>query len=440
MSSFPGPLHRGSSLAVVAALAAVIVGAALLRHGSAAPEASVDSSASPTASSESAIDHYTCSMHPSVHKDKPGTCPVCGMNLIPVGKESHDQGVVTIDARRQQLIGVRTEPVVTAPMLDTLRAVGRVTYDESALTDVNLKVHGWITKLFANRTGQYVRKGDPLFSMYSPELYNAEQDFVLALQGTAAAAAVGGATVGGPGALARASRQRLHLLGLADGPIDAIAQGGAPSEDVPVPSPASGYVIEKNVVDGASVDAGMRLYRIAALNKVWIDTDVYEADVARVRIGQRATVTLDYVPGRAYEAKVSSIVPFLDPASRTGRVRIELGNADLDLRPGMYANVALVSDLGVCVQVPASAVVYTGPRRLVFVDLGEGRFRPTEVQVGIESNGMFEVLSGLSPGSQVATSGVFLIAAEARIRTAATYWDSVSEMADAGALAPLGRP
>jgi Cu(I)/Ag(I) efflux system membrane fusion protein len=385
-----------------------------------------------TPSAPGAIDHYTCSMHPSVKQSGPGTCPICGMGLVPVTKEQQGQGVVLIDDVRRQLIGVRTEAVVTAPMRDTFRAVGHVTYDESALSDVNLKVHGWITKLYVSETGQRVSKGQPLFSLYSPELYNAEQDFLLGMQGAAASAGGDSSTTPHRTALlAQASRQRLHLLGLADAQIDAVAQSGKPSEDLTIASPSSGFVIEKNVVEGASVDAGMRLYRIAALSKVWVDADVYESDLVHVRVGQRATVTLDYLPGRAYEAKVAYVYPYLDPTTRTGRVRLELANKELDLRPGMYASVWLSSDLGTRVQIPAAAVVYTGPRRLVFVDIGGGRFRPTEVQVGTQSNGMYEVLGGVAPGDQVATSGVFLIAAEARISTAAKYWDSTSET-DAG--------
>jgi Cu(I)/Ag(I) efflux system membrane fusion protein len=154
-----------------------------------------------------------------------------------------------------------------------------------------------------------------------------------------------------------------------------------------------------------------------------------------VRVGQPATVTLDYLPGRGYQAKVAYVYPYLDPAMRTGRVRLEIANKELDLRPGMYASVELASDMGSRVQVPAVAVVYTGPRRLVFVDLGNGRFRPTEVQVGAEAGGMYEVFSGVSPGDRVATSGVFLIAAEARITTAAKYWDSTSDTTE-GASSP----
>ena len=393
------------------------------------------SAATTSASSTGEIDHFTCSMHPSVQKAGPGTCPICGMNLVPVTKEQQEQGVVMIDEARRQLIGVRTEHVVQAPMRDAFRAVGRVTYDESTLVDVNLKVHGWITKLYVNETGQRVARGQTLFTIYSPELYNAEQDFLLGTQRSGSAAPSGDVGSSPIDLLGRASRQRLHLLGLTDSQIDTIAKNGKPSEEVAIPSPASGVVIEKNVIEGASVDAGMRLYRIAALNKVWVEAEVYESDLARVRVGQPATVTLDSLPGRGYQARVAYVYPYLDPAMRTGRVRLEIANKELDLRPGMYASVELAPDLGSRVQVPAAAVVYTGPRRLVFVDLGNGRFRPTEVQIGTEAGGMYEVLSGLSPGDRVATSGVFLIAAEARITTAAKYWDSTDDMSDGGSAA-----
>jgi membrane fusion protein, copper/silver efflux system len=376
------------------------------------------------------IDHYTCSMHPSVKQATPGQCPICGMDLIPVTRVQQVEGVVMIDDARRQLIGVRTEPVVLAPMRKEFRAVGHVAYDESSLADVNLKVHGWITKLYVNRTGQKVTRGQTLLSLYSPELYNAEQDFLLATQGAAVPALAPGAGPNRVETMARASRQRLHLLGLEEAQIDTLAKQGTPSESVPIAAPASGFIIEKNVVEGASVDAGMRLFRIAALNKVWIEAQIYEADLADVHAGQAASVTLDYVPGRRYEAKVAYVYPYLDPQTRTAQVRLELANDALDLRPGMYASVTLGADLGPRVQVPSAAVVYTGPRRLVFVDLGQGRFRPEEVTVGASSNGMYEVLSGLKSGDQVATSGVFLIAAEARISTASRYWDSAGSPAD----------
>ncbi|MEI9948818.1 MAG: efflux RND transporter periplasmic adaptor subunit [Pseudomonadota bacterium] len=376
------------------------------------------------------IDHYTCSMHPSVKQAGPGKCPICGMDLIPVSKQQQAEGVVLLDERRRQLIGVRTAAVALGALRSSFKAIGHVTYDESAFTDVNLKVRGWITKLLVNETGQRVSRGQVLFSMYSPELYNAEQDFLLATRGPGSTPSDAGSPRSLP--FARAARTRLSLLGLSDAQIDAISAQGEPQESTTVSSPASGFVIEKNVVEGASVDAGMRLFRIAALNKVWVEADVYEADLAHVRVGQPAKVTLDYLPDHAYDAKVSYVYPYLEAGARTGRVRIELQNRALDLKPGMYARVELATERGSRLLVPASAVVYTGPRRLVFVDLGEGRFRPQEVRIGSEAEDKYEVLEGLQAGDQVAISGVFLIAAEARISTEAKYWDSEALTRDAG--------
>jgi len=392
--------------------------------------ASATSSAEPhdASANHSEIDHYTCSMHPSVKQQSPGKCPICGMTLIPVTKAQHEQGVVLIDEKRRQLIGVSIGTVTEGPMQRNFRAVGQVTYDESAMTDVTLKVSGFITKLLVSQTGQHVSKGQPLLTLYSPDLYSAQQDFLLANQ-SAATANVGanGATATRLEMLGKASRQRLRLLGMTDAQLDAVAKAGVPSESITIASPASGFVIQKDVVEGAAVEAGMRLFRIAALNKVWVEADVYEADLAHVRAGQKASVTLDYLPGRSYDAKVSYVYPYLNPEARTGRVRVELANKELELRPGMYASVSLSADLAPRVQVPAAAVVYTGPRRLVFLDLGDGRFRPQEVHVGGEANGMYEVISGLAPGDRVATSGVFLIAAEARISTAAKYWEKTPD-------------
>lgn len=391
-----------------------------------APGAGAEPSAARAAagadSDPDAIDHYTCSMHPSVHQAGPGKCPICGMDLIPVTRSQQQEGLVLIDEARRQLIGVRVGSVTEAPLQRTLRAVGRVAYDESKLTDVTLKVRGWITRLLVNETGQRVRQGQPLFQLYSPDLFSAQQDFLLARGGSGGAASGAASPL-----LAQSARQRLHLLGLGDAEIDALERRGTPSESVPFPSPASGFVIEKAVVEGAAAEAGMRLYRIASLDSVWVEAELYEADLARVRAGERATVTLDYVPGRAYEGKVSYIYPFVDPVARTGRIRVVLANPALELRPGMYASVSLVSAPAPRLQVPVSAVVYTGPRRLVFLDLGAGRFRPQEIRVGAESGGMYEVLEGLKPGDRVATSGVFLIAAEARISTAAKYWEKTPE-------------
>lgn len=427
MKQLPSGLRRWlpSALFVAALLTLALVFRGSLQSwfSSQAPGAH-EHAAAPSSSASSDIAHYTCSMHPSVKQAGPGKCPICGMALIPVTREQQQQGLVIIDDARRQLIGVKTGQVVEAPMQRELRAAGRVAYDESALSEVNLKVSGWITKLLVNKTGQRVSRGQTLFTLYSPELYGAEQELLLAIRG---AAASDGSASARSSSLAKAARERLRLLGESDAQLDALEKRGTPSQSIAIASPASGFVIEKEVVEGASVQAGAKLYRIAALSQVWVEAEIYEADLPHVTVGQSASVTLDYLPEQAYGAKVAYVYPYIDPAARTGRVRVELQNKALELRPGMYASIELKSASATRLQVPAAAVVYTGPRRLVFLDLGEGRFRPQEVKLGLEAGGMYEVLSGLKAGDSVATSGVFLIAAEARITTAATYWDKAPD-------------
>ncbi|QDE93952.1 efflux transporter periplasmic adaptor subunit [Myxococcus xanthus] len=358
---------------------------------------------------EGDIAHYTCPMHPSVKQHSPGACPICGMDLTPVSRAELASGIIRVDDLRRQRIGVKTAKVEQAAMDLSLRALGRVTFDEKSLVDVTLKLDGYIHELRVNATGEPVKKGDVLFTLYSPELYAAQQEYLLARQSQSAANA----------SLVGAARKRLELWGLSAAQIERVAQRGQPVENMPFLAPASGYVLEKNVVEGAAVKAGERLFRIAPLAKVWVEADVYEQDLARVQPGHPVEVTLPYLPGKKYAGSVGYVYPSLKGATRTGRIRIELPNPELELKPDMYADVRFVLQGGAPrLQIPDSAVIYTGPRRLVFVDLGEGRLRPQEVKLGIKGNGTYEVLEGLSPGDVVVTSGNFLIAAESRIRSA----------------------
>jgi membrane fusion protein, copper/silver efflux system len=377
----------------------------------------------PTAvTAEHAHEQYTCSMHPSVRQLSAGKCPLCGMDLIPISKLQQSQGVVQLDEARRQLIGVKTQTVLRGSALHSVRAVGRVTYDESTLTDVSVKVSGWVTKLLVNTTGQRVTRGQTLFTFYSPELYSAQQDFLSARRS--------GRALGHPGERDQwtaAGRQRLRLLGMDDAQINRLASREAPLDAIAVAAPASGYVIEKELVEGAAIGAGMRLYRIAKLDTVWVEAELYESDFALARVGQDVKVTLDYVQGREYSAKIAYVYPYLDVATRTGRVRVELPNDQLELRPGMYATVQLSSRMDDRVLLPLSAVVYTGPRRLVFVDLGNGRFKPQEVRLGAQASDSVEVLDGVAPGDVVATSATFLLAAEARIGSTTPYWDELGQ-------------
>lgn len=326
-------------------------------------------------------------------------------------------GEVQVDDARQKEIGVRTEKAVVAPMALDIRAVGKLTYDETRLHDVVLKVGGYISGLRITATGQAVKKGETLFHIYSPELFAAEQDYLLA---RSSREALGGAGRGDE--LVRAGETKLELLGLTKAQIREIASSGQPIEKVAFTAPAGGYVIEKTIVEGGAIKAGDRVFRIAALDRIWVEADVFEADLARITKGQVATTALSYIPDRTFEGKVTFVYPYLDPNTRTGRVRIELPNAGLELKPDMYANVTFHVALGDRLQIPTSAILYTGPRKIVFVALEGGRLVPREVTIGAQSGDRAEVLSGLEAGDAVVTTANFLISAESRIRASDTFW------------------
>lgn len=365
------------------------------------------------------ISHYTCSMHPSVRQQGPGTCPICNMDLVPVAREQVESGEVALAPEHRQLIGVRSGPVERRPVAAEIRAVGRVAFDETRFEDVTVKYSGYIGRLYVEETGQPVRKGQTLFTLYSPELYAAQQEYLVALASQRAARET--AAPDRADYLVRAARQKLRLWDFPESQVRQLASGGQPLKEIAFSSPASGYVVEKDVVEGAAVEPGMRLYRIAALDRVWVEAEVYESELPRVRTGQRAVVTLPYLQGQELEGRVGRILPALDPESRTGTVRIKIANrsgaSGPVLRPEMYADVVLAAEEREALMVPESAVLYTGPRRLVFLDLGNGRFRQREVRLGARSGDFYEVLAGLAEGDRVVTSGNFLLDAEARLRT-----------------------
>ncbi|MEE2777671.1 MAG: efflux RND transporter periplasmic adaptor subunit [Acidobacteriota bacterium] len=366
------------------------------------------------------IAHYTCSMHPSVKRDASGTCPICSMDLVPVTRREVDTSVFVVDSARRQEIGVRTEPVRFETVSTEIRAVGKVTYDESRLSEVTVKYAGWIGRLHADRTGELVARGELLFELYSPELYATQEELLAALASQRAARET--AAPDRADYLVEAARQRLRLWDLGEGQIAAVEKAGEPVRYLPILAPTSGYVIEKHVVQGASVAPGQTLYRLGGLETVWIEAEVYESDLPLIRIGQRAEVTLPYLPGRSFESEVSFIYPYLESGNRTGIVRLALDNPDLELKPDMYANVILQVDRGARLTVAEEAVLYAGDRRLAFVDLGEGRLEPRAVEVGARSGERVEILSGLEAGEVVVTSGNFLIAAESRLKSAAGKW------------------
>jgi membrane fusion protein, copper/silver efflux system len=391
--------------------------------------------AATSAAARDEIAHYTCSMHPSVRNAEAGDCPMCKMDLVPVFRRELASGEIVLDASRRQQIGVTTARAELRTLAVPVRAVGKVTYDETRLTDVTLKVGGWIDELNADRLGQLVHQGEPLLTLYSPELFEAQQEFLEAFQKQRMARMVGSSE--STQFLAEVRRQRLRLSDLSPDQIKEMEARRAPLERVEILSPASGHVIEEDVVAGAAVEPGMRLLRIASLDRVWVEAEVYESELALLAVGAPATVTLPYLPGRKFTGRIAFVYPWLDDATRTGRVRIELGNPGLALKPEMYAEVLFERALGKRLAVPEEAILYAGDRRYVFLDLGDGRLRPKAVNLGLWAGEWVEILDGLKAGDMVVTSGNFLIAAEARLKLALDHW--APEEDEAEGVAPARR-
>ena len=369
---------------------------------------------------EGDVAYYTCSMHTSVRSDKPGTCPLCSMDLVPVTRQEATTGVIRIEGERRQQIGVVTAKVERRGLVVPVRAVGKVVFDETKLADVTVKYRGWIERLYVDEPGQLVRRGQPLFALYSPELLAAQHEYLAAL-GSQAEAHDSGAPDRAD-YLVAAARQKLRLWDLAPAQIERLARTRQPVASIPILSTVSGYVVEKDVVEGSAVEPGMRLFRLAGLDEIWVEADVYESEIPLLKVGDNALVTFPYLPGRSFAGTIAFVYPYLDPASRTGRVRVKLPNPGGELKPDMFANVSLGKALGERVAVPEQAVLYTGERQFVFVDLGEGRLAPRRVDLGQRAGDWVEVLSGLQPGEIVVTSGTFLVAAEARLKLPMEQW------------------
>lgn len=396
-------------------------GAAMLTCGSELDWASASTGSAPAhAHDPSEIHHYTCPMDTWVKSKEPGSCPVCGMDLVPVTTEEMKTGVMRIDHRRRQLIGLRTGVAEMAPMTRQVQAIGKVVYDQTRLADITLKYDGFIERLLVDEPGQRVRKGQTLFTVYSPELYTAQQEYLLALAQRERAST--DADRARADTLVEGAAARLRLWDITRAQLADIARRGKPLQYVPILSPAAGYVVEKNVVEGSAIKTGQRLFRLAGLDRIWVEADVYEQDIPFVTVGKPAAITLSHLPGRSFEGKVAFVYPFLDGGTRTTRARIELANRDMSLKPDMYANVALRVDLGERLVIPEAAVIYSGPRRIVFLDIGGDKLRPQQIEVGTKGNGYFEVLSGLKPGDIVVTSGNFLLSAETRLKAATGLW------------------
>lgn len=323
---------------------------------------------------------------------------------------------VVLDAEAARRIGVTFATVEHRELPSAVSTVGTVAYDETRLATVSLKVEGWVEHLFVDFTGAPIQAGEPLLEIYSPALVSAQEELVLAAR--LARDATEGRSRTNAEELLRSARRRLEYWDIPEPEIRRIEESGTPSKTLTLRSPATGIVVEKNVVEGDRIMPGMSVYRIADLSRVWIEAEVFEKDLALVRLGQRASVTFEAYPGQVFAGAVTYVHPTVSVQSRTARVRLELRNPDLALKPGMYAQIELESPpTPPTLVVPRSAVIATGQRALVFVQAPDGALRPREVQPGRTAGRLMELLSGVEAGERVVSSAVFLVDAESNLGT-----------------------
>ncbi len=359
---------------------------------------------------EREILYWVAPMDPNYRRDKPGKSPM-GMDLIPVyaDEEGADDGnAITIKPEIVQSLGVRTAEAELTRLWRMIDTVGYVDFDESKLAHIHLRATGWIEKLYVKSEGERVKKGDRLLDLYSPELVNAQEEYVQALRA-------------GSKPLIRASRERLQALGIPDDQIRELARTYKVRQTVTIYAPQDGMVATLPVREGMYVKPANRVMSLADLSSVWVLAEVFERQVDWVALGNPADITLTYLPGRTWEGKVRYIYPSLDPKTRTLKVRLRFDNPDEKLKPNMYANVKIYGGPKEnVVAIPLEALIRTGRQERVIIALGEGRFEAREVRSGIESGDWVEIVEGLKPGEKVVTSGQFLIDSEASFKASVT--------------------
>ena len=414
-----------------------------------------------------AAEKYTCGMHPMIIVDEPGICPICGMDLTPLkegtggtsavatgekkikywqapmdptfirdepGKspmgmdlvpvyenEATGGAMISIDPATIQNMGVRTAAVTRGNLSRTIRTVGLVSYEESKQYVVNVKVAGWVERLYVDQTGQQVKKGQKLLEIYSPELVTAQQELLLARDNYNSLKDSNFAQIAESAKrLLDSSRKRLKLWDVSEWQIGHLEKTGKVHKTVTLFAPYDGVVTMKMVNEGMYVKPGMTLINLADLSKVWVLADLYEYQLPWVKVGQTAEVVLPYVKGRSYQANVSYLYPYVQGKTRTVKARLELDNSDFELRPDMYVTVYLTGEkIADALLVPQEAVLYSGEKQTVFVALSGGRFESRLIKTGLQGeDGHIEVVQGLFEGEQVVTSAQFMLDSESKLREA----------------------
>jgi Cu(I)/Ag(I) efflux system membrane fusion protein len=328
-------------------------------------------------------------------------------------------GTVQISPERQQLIGVKFGVVEMRPLEKVIRTVGRVDYDEKRIVTVSPKIGGWIEDLYVDFTGRFVQQGEPLLTIYSPELVSTQEEYLIALRAKKDLVKSPFPEVAGSGySLAESAKRRLKLWDITDDQIRILEETGQPRKTLTLYSPFSGFVLEKSVYKGMNVMPGMALFKLADLSVVWLYADIYEYELPFIRLGQQASIQLSYIPGETFTGKAVYIYPSLNPETRTAKVRFEFPNLHGKLKPEMYANVEVKVHLGQRLAVPEGAIIDTGLRQMAIVDKGSGYFEPREVKVGAKVDNFYEVIKGFKAGERVVTSANFLIDSESKLKEA----------------------
>ena len=419
----------------------------------------------PMASTARTDVQYHCPMHPTYISDQPGDCPICGMSLVPIPRDgdtaqsdvsemdaessmSHDMGdmgkapvpglvPITIEPRRLQLIGTQTEVVGRQDLGGKVNMFGVISADETRIRNIHVRVNGWVLDLLVDQTGQIVDEGQPLMSVYSQELYQAEQDFLVARDALGQQSA-DSTIVTMRHQIFAASREKLGLLGLSDQEIEQLEASDLPSTQMMLRSPFSGYVLEKSVFPGQYLSPDQDLFKIVDLSVVWVMADVYEQDIRDIRVGQEARMKLDTYPGEVFTGEVNYIYPTVSGETRTAKVRIRFENPSMRFRPGMYAKIELVRYDKTVLAVSPEAVLDGGEIQYAFVVKNNTYFEPRLLKIGRASDDWIEILDGLSEGERVLTSANFLIDSESRLKAAVSGMGGTLDMPETQQNAPVG--
>lgn len=366
---------------------------------------------------------YTCGMHPEIISNEPGYCPICGMKLTPKKDSSASvKGSITIDPTTVQNMGLKTVKVTSRPISRLIRAFGKVKYSEPLVKTVSIKTSGWVEKLYVDYEGVRVKFGQPLLELYSPELVAAQREYLVAFKNRNKMSSYGESSLSSSTELFDASVMRLLNWDISQDQIEKLSMTNELTKTMIIESPVDGVVISKKVSVGDHLKTGAEVYRIADISQVWVVANVYEQEVPFIDLGQKAQVKFPYLPGDSYDAEISYISPFLENNRQT-EIRLDLQNPGFKLKPGMYAEVTIESEIpGKRLVIPINTVINSGTKEIVYIAYDDGSFEPRLMRTGaVGSNDYVEIISGLSEGEEVVVSGQFLLDSESRLNESLAF-------------------